>query len=55
MKSLPKQYFETLQKSERCKRYRSDRKRALQEKLEDLVFRSLKDYVRKTNKRERAA
>lgn len=55
MKSLPKQYFDTLAQSERCKRYRSDRKRALQDQLNDLMLRCLKQYVRKTKKEARAA
>lgn len=55
MKSLPKQYFDTLERSERCKRYRSDRKRDLQDQLQNLMLRCLKQYIRKTPKQRRAA
>lgn len=55
MTSLRYQYDALLKKSERCKRPRSDRKRALQQQINDIVFRSLKDYVRKTSKQKRAA
>lgn len=51
MKSLAKQYSDTLARSERCKRYRSDRKRVLQDQLQNLMLRCLKEYVRKTPKR----